>query len=80
MEVVLSGLVWDSCFVYMDDVLVCSRIFEEHLEHLRQVFTRLHEANLKLKPKCLFLRDGVSYLSHAVTREGIRPDPSKTEN
>ena len=81
MEVVLSGLVWDSCFVYIDDVLVCSRTFEEHLQHLRQVFTRLREANLKLKPKkCLFLRDEVSYLGHVVTREGIHPDPSKTEN
>ena len=80
MEVVLSGLVWDSCFVYIDDVLVCSRTFEEHLQHLRQVFTQLREANLKLKPKkCLFLRDEVSYLGHVVTREGIRPDPSKTE-
>ena len=81
MEVVLSGLVWDTCFVYIDDVLVCSRTFEAHLQHLRQVFTRLREANLKLKPKkCLFLRDEVSYLGHVVTREGIRPDPSKTEN
>ena len=80
MEVVLSGLVWDSCFVYIDDVLVCSRTFEEHLEHLRQVFARLREANLKLKlKKCLFLQDEVSYLGHVVTREGIRPDPSKTE-
>ena len=46
MEVVLSGLVWDSCFLYIDDVLVCSRTFEEHLEHLRQVFAWLREANL----------------------------------
>ena len=82
MEVVLSGLVWNSCFVYMDDALVCSRTSEEHLEHLRQVFERLREANLELKPrKCLFLQDEVAYLGHihVVTREGIRPDPSKTE-
>lgn len=55
MEVVLNGLVWDSCFVYIDDVLVCLQTFEEHIEHLRQVFARLREANLKLKPKkCSF--------------------------
>ena len=64
MEVVLSGLVWDSCFVYIDDVLECSRTFEEHLELLRQVFARLREANLKLKAKkCLFLWDEVPYIS-----------------
>ena len=79
MEVVLSGLVWSSCFVYIDDVLVCSRTFEEHLQHLSQVFERLRQANLKLKPKkCLFLREEVPYLGHVVTREGIHPDPSKT--
>ena len=55
MEVVLNGLVWDSCFVYIDDVLVCSRTFDAHLRHLEQVFQRLREANLKLKPqKCFF--------------------------
>ena len=44
------------------------------------MFERLREANLKLKPKkCLFLRDEVPYLGHVVTREGIHPDPSKTE-
>ena len=73
MEVVLSGLVWNNCYVYIDDVLVCSRTFEEHLG---LVFERMRSANLKLKPKkCLFLRDEVPYLGHVVTREGIHPDP-----
>ena len=80
MEVVLAGLIWDSCFAYIDDVLVCSHTFEDHLEHLRQVFSRLRQAGLRLKArKCLFLREEVPYLGHVVTRSGIKPDPSKTE-
>ena len=80
METVLAGLLWDSCFAYIDDLLVCSHTFQEHLEHLRQVFTRLRKAGLRLKAKkCLFLREEVPYLGHVVTKGGIKPDPAKTE-
>lgn len=67
MEIVLAGLLWDSCFVYIDDLLVCSPTFQEHLEHLCQVFTRLRKAGLRLKAKkCSFLREEVLYLGHVV--------------
>ena len=80
MEVVLSGLLWKNCFAYIDDVLVCSRTFEEHLCHLESVFSRLRQAGLRLKPKkCLFLREEVPYLGFIVTRSGIKPDPLKTD-
>ena len=49
MERVLSGMVWKSCFAYIDDVLVGSRTFEEHLDNLQQVFTRLRGAGLRLR-------------------------------
>ena len=79
MEVVLGGLLWKNCFVYIDDVLVCSRTFEEHLTHLQQVLSRLREAGLRLKAKeCLFLRQEVTYLGHLVTPYGVTPDPAKT--
>jgi len=66
--------------VYVDDLLVCSSTFHEHLQHLRQVFTRLRQAGLRLKArKCLFLHEEVPYLGHVVTKEGIKPDPAKTE-
>lgn len=81
MELVLAGLVWKSCFVYIDDVLVCSQTFDDHLKHLRDVFARLRCAGLKLKAKkCLFLREKVPYLGHIVTKNGIKPDPAKTED
>lgn len=79
MQSVLADLEWKSCFVYIDDILVCSRTFEEHLLHLRQVLARLRRANLKLKLiKCAFLRRKVHYLGHVISQSGISPDPAKT--
>ena len=80
MQAVLAGMEWDFCFVYLDDILVCSKTLEEHLNHLQQVFDRLQEAKLTLKPKkCSFLQDQVIYLGHVISRKGIAPDPSKTQ-
>ena len=80
MQAVLAGMEWDLCFVYLDDILVCSKIFEEHLDHLQQVFDRLRKARLTLNPKkCSFLHDQVIYLGHVISSKGIAPDPSKTQ-
>ena len=80
MQAVLSGLEWSNCFVYLDDILIASRTFDEHLCHIREVLGGLRDAGLRLKPKkCLFLRDEVPYLGHVISTEGIRPDPSKTD-
>ena len=80
MQAVLAGMEWKFCFVYLDDILVCSRTLEEHLDHLQQVFNRLRKAGLTLKPKkCSFLQDQVIYLGHVISSKGIAPDPSKTQ-
>ena len=53
METVLHDLARDKCFVYLDDVLVVGKTFEEHASNLREVLTYLREAGLRLKPsKC----------------------------
>ena len=41
MQAVLAGLEWNSCFVYLDDILIASRTLDEHLQHIREVFGRL---------------------------------------
>ena len=80
MQVVLAGLEGKGVFVYLDDILVTSKSFSEHLQQLREVFERLRSAGLCLKPKkCLFLHNEVPYLGHVVTAQGINPDPAKTE-
>ena len=55
MEVVLAGIAREKCMIYLDDVLVTGRSFEEHLANLQQVFERLRQAGLKLKPQKCFL-------------------------
>ena len=80
MQRVLARLEYKSCFIYLDDVLVASKTFEDHLTHLREVFNRLRTSNLHLKPrKCELIGDKVPFLGHVVSAQGIEPDPAKTE-
>ena len=80
MSRVLHGLEWKVCLVYIDDVIVFSATFEEHISRLKLVFDRLREANLKLKPsKCNFARSTVNYLGFLVSSDGIAPDPTKLD-
>lgn len=45
------GLDWNSCFVYLDDILIASKTFDEHMKHFIEVFNWLRKATLRLKPK-----------------------------
>ena len=78
MSRVLQGLAWDICLVYLDDVIIFSSTFEEHLVRLRQVFDRFRDANLTLKPKKSFFgQKRIKFLGHYVSSEGIEPMPEK---
>ncbi|CAF2807008.1 unnamed protein product [Rotaria sp. Silwood2] len=76
MDIVLAGLKWQCCLVYLDDIIVYSSTFEQHLEDLRKVFLALADANLTLKTsKCNFCRREMKFLGHLITPDGIKPDP-----
>ncbi len=78
MDLVLCGLHWEQCLVYVDDIIVHGRTFEEYLDKLHLVWSRLREANLKMKPsKCKLFQDSVTFLGHVVSRDGVRCDPKK---
>ena len=80
MDTVLAGLVRKICFVYLDDILIIGKTFEDHLENVARVLDRLQEAGLKLKPsKCNFLLKQVQYLGHTISDRGISPDARKVK-
>lgn len=80
MERVLAGLHWSICLIYLDDIIVYSDTFEQHVERLQLVFDCLRNAGLKLKPqKCHLFQTEVLYLGHIVSKDGIKSDPSKIE-
>lgn len=80
MDRVLVGLQWEMCLVYLDDIIVLGRDVAQMLQRLDKVFTRLREANLKLKPsKCCLFKEEVAYLGHVVSARGVATDPQKVQ-
>ena len=80
MEECFCGLHLDICYIYLDDLIIFSKTFEEHMDRLRKIFQRLREVNLKLSPKkCEFFKRKVRYVGHIVSSEGIEPDPQKVD-
>jgi hypothetical protein len=83
VEIVLSGLTWKSCLVYLDDIIIYSKTMDAHVGHLDGVLNLLGTAWLSLKfSKRFFFNDTVDYLGHviipgklaiAVKKHGLTP-------
>ena len=78
MDRVLGGLPPEVALVYLDDILVSGKTFQQQIDHLEQVFQRLVKARLKLSPgKCYLFRRQVKYLGHTISSEGVSTSPEK---
>ena len=77
-EVVLSGLTWEFCTVYIDDIVVFSPSAESHIKHLELVFEHLLRANMRFNPaKCSFAKLEFEVLGHLCSKDGVAPNPKK---
>ena len=80
METVLSGLQWETCLIYLDDVIIFGKTEQQTLDCLDAILSRIGQAGMKLKPsKCRLFQKRVHYLGHVVTEEGVMTDPEKIE-
>ena len=72
MDKLFTG--WNFVFIYLDDILIASKSFSEHITHITQVLQRLQEAGLKVKPsKCVFGEKQVDYLGFNISARGVCP-------
>ena len=70
---------YQSCCVYVDDILIFSRTFNEHVLHLQNAFDTLSSVNLKLNAsKCTFAIKEINYLGMTISEAGIAINPNKT--
>ena len=80
ISIVLSGLTFQSCLCYFDDVLMFSKDIDQHYERLTAVLPRFRQHGLKVKAsKCSFGADQVLYLGYTVSSKGVHTDPAKIE-
>jgi len=73
MDFVLSGLHYMTCLVYIDDIIIFGKTFEQQLERLDKVFDRIAQANLKL------FRRQVEFLGHVISEKGIAMQEEKVK-
>ncbi len=81
MAIVMSGLTFEACLAYLDDVVVFAPNLEVQFDRLRLVLERLKQAGLKLKTcKCNLLQRSVRFLGHVISAGHISVDPEKVRD
>ncbi|CAB4418771.1 unnamed protein product [Rhizophagus irregularis] len=80
MDEILKEYIGEFVTVYLDDIMIYSRNFEEHLEHVNRVLNKLKENNMIVKlKKCQFGLRNINFLGHIVGKDGLQPDEKKVE-
>ncbi|GFS66683.1 retrovirus-related Pol polyprotein from transposon 297 [Trichonephila clavipes] len=80
IDIILKPVIGKFVNVYMDDVIISSPSFTQHVKHLKEVFRLLHEAGLTLnKDKCKFGCEELKYLGLVINKEGIKTDETKVQ-
>lgn len=80
MDGILGSMRWDFVLAYIDDVIIYSSMFEDHLRHLDSVLTAIGQVGMTLdERKCFFAYESLSLLGHRVNRLGLMTQPEKVK-
>lgn len=81
LDKIFADVKFQYVYHYLDDLVIYSNNFEEHLAHLEEVLTRLRQAGLTVNPgKVKFATDQLSFLGHKVSAHGVTIDPERTKS
>ena len=80
MQGILSPFLWIFCLVYIDDIVVYSATYEDHIGHLDKVLTLIEQSGLTLSPtKCHLFYGSILLLGHKVSRLGLSTHAEKVK-
>ena len=78
MMTIFRSELLEQVLIFLDDVLIFSENFKDHLIRLRLVLSKLRQHKLKIEPsKCHLFKTEVAYLGHRISKEGVSTDPEK---
>ena len=78
VDSILQEYKWKICLCYIDDIVVFSNNFSDHIERLETVLNCFHEAGLTMNTKkCRFAYTQLSIFGHIIDSSGVKPDPSR---
>lgn len=78
LDSVISYDLEDYAIAYLDDIVIYSQSFEQHMHHLKLILDRLYNAGLRINSdKSRFCRKELKYLGHVIGSGGIQTDPEK---
>ena len=78
MNATLKDYMWKFCLVFVDDIIVWSKTWAEHKQHLAAIFSKLHEQGFQLKlSKCQFFQTKIEFLGFVIEEGRITVDPKK---
>ena len=76
MELILGGLSYEIVSLYLGNTIIFGRTFEEYLEMLELILSRLKEAGFRKRSKCRFLQENV-FFGHIVSNNDVEVDPER---
>lgn len=78
MNRILKPLLRKCVVVFIDDILIYNKSYEEHVQHVNLVFGILQEHQFKVRlSKCTFAQQQLKYLGHIISEKGVATDPGK---
>lgn len=81
MTAILGELAWMSALAYLDDIIVWSTTWEEHLQRLQSVFDKFRQAGMLLNAeKCQFGRTKIKFLGHVISHDGLEVDRERVSD
>ena len=80
MDIAFAKEIHEFLVIYLDDITLFSKSDQQHLDHLKQVFTKCRKYGISLNPKrSLFWLEEGKLLGHIISKDGIRIDPTGIE-